>query len=125
MQSLFSTEHPEVFIQTHRWYGVPHSVTTMLGTNGPNLFVPSIYFQEPKTFPEGKYWNRIIAGNSDVEVQIGDKLYSRTVRLIEDLAEFVAALEALASKYDFWRNVQQNPDEAPTYVLFSLDDRVD
>ena len=97
----------------------------MLGTNGPNLFVPSIYFQEPKTFPEGKYWNRIIAGNSDVEVQIGDKLYSRTVRLIEDLAEFVAALEALASKYDFWRNVQQNPDEAPTYVLFSLDDRVD
>ena len=119
----FSNEHMEVFLQTHPWYGVPHSVTVVVGTNGDTLFIPSIYFQEPKRYPDGKYWNGIVDTNPDVEIKIGDQLFPRRIRLINDPAEFAVALEALASKYDSWRNIQTNPDEAPTYVLFALDER--
>ncbi len=119
----FVNEHPEVYLQTHPWYGVPHSVTVVMGTNGETLFMPSIYYQEPKTFPEGKYWNKIVDTNPEVEVKIGDQLFPRRIRLISDPAEFEVALEALASKYDGWRNIKDNPDEAPTYVLFALDAR--
>lgn len=119
----FSNEHPEIFIQTHPWYGVPHSVTVVVGTNGKQLFMPSIYYQEPKTFPEGKYWNGIVAKNPDVEVKMGDKVYPRTIRLITDESEFAVALEALASKYPTWRGIKEKPEQAPVYVLFSLDER--
>jgi hypothetical protein len=119
----FTNEHPEIYIQTHPWYGVPHSVTVVIATTGDRLFMPSIYFAEPKVFPDGKYWNKIVAANPDVEIKIGEQLFPRRIRLITDPAEFAVALEALASKYDSWRDIKDNPDEAPTYVLFSLDKR--
>ena len=119
----FTNEHPEVFLQTHPWYGVPHSVTVVLGTNGDSLYMPSIYFQEPKKYPDGKYWNQIVDTYPDVEIKIGDQVFPRTIRLISDPAEFEIALEALASKYYSWRNIKTNPDEAPAYVLFALDER--
>lgn len=119
----FSNDHLEVYIQTHPWYGVPHSVTTVLATQNGQIFVPSIYRQEPKTFPEGKYWNRIVSQDPNIEVKIGDKLYPRTVRLVTDEEEFELGLSALAAKYPYWQQNKDNPGEAPTFVIMSLDPR--
>jgi hypothetical protein len=121
----FSDDYPEVYIQTHPWYGVPHSVTTVLATANGQLFVPSIYRAEPMTFPDGKYWNRIVSKNPNIEVKIGDKLYPRTVRLITADAEFDLALSALASKYPYWQQNKEKPEQAPAFVLMSLDDRAE
>ena len=117
----FTNESQEVFIQTHPWYGVPHSVTTVLATADGKLYVPSIYREEPKRFPDGKYWNRIVAQYPKVEVKIGDKLYPRSVNLVTDEAEFQNGLNALATKYPFWRKVKASPEEAPTFVIMRLD----
>ena len=116
----FSNEYQEVFVQTHPWYGVPHSVTTVLATANGTLYVPSIYYEEPKRFPEGKHWNRIVADNPNVEVKIGEKLYPRTIRLVTDDAEFENGLNALAAKYPFWQKVKDSPEEAPTFVIMQL-----
>jgi hypothetical protein len=59
----FSNEQREVFLQTHPWYGIPFSITVVAATTGEKLFMPSIY-SEPAAFPEGKYWNRIVAKKS-------------------------------------------------------------
>jgi hypothetical protein len=119
----FANDQIEVHIQTHPWYGIPHSVTTVLATANGQLFVPSIYMQEPKSFPEGKYWNRIVSKDPNIEVKIGGKLYPRTVRLITDEEEFALGLSALAAKYPYWQNNKENPAAAPTFVIMSLDPR--
>jgi len=119
----FSNEFQEVIIQTHPWYGVPHSVTTVLATADGKLYVPSIYREEPKRFPDGKYWNRIVAKNPNVEVKIGDQLYPRMVSLVSDKAEFKRGLNALATKYPFWQMVKDSPEEAPTFVIMRLNEQ--
>ncbi|MBT3866888.1 MAG: hypothetical protein HOB98_15175 [Gammaproteobacteria bacterium] len=119
----FSNEFQEVFIQTHPWYGIPHSVTTVLATADGKLYVPSVYVKEPKRFPDGKYWNRIVAEYPNVEVKIGDQLYPRTVNLISDEAEFGRGLNALAAKYPFWQKVKGSPEEAPSFVILRLNKR--
>ncbi|MFT4676540.1 MAG: hypothetical protein ACI831_000531 [Candidatus Azotimanducaceae bacterium] len=121
----FSDDFPEVFIQTHPWYGVPHSVTVVLATANGKLFSPSIYYAEPKRFPDGKYWNRIVAKNPNIEVKIGDKLYPRSIHLVTDENEFEQGLEALANKYPFWRTVKDTPEETPTFVIMELRDRTE
>lgn len=119
----FANDYPEIFIQTHPWYQIPHSVTVVIAEADNKLYTPSLYMSEPKTFPEGKYWNRIVSRNPNVEVQIGDKLYPRKVRLVTDPEEFEKGLEALAKKYPFWRKNKDTPDEAPAFVIMSLDDQ--
>ncbi len=119
----FSEEYPEVYLQTHPWYGIPHSVTTVMAAVDDTLYIPSIYYAEPLTFPEGKYWNRVAAANPDVEVQIGDGLFPRTLTLVTDEAEHALALSALARKYPFWQKVKDQPDKGPTFVIVRLDYR--
>tara|TARA_R110002072_G_scaffold1780_10_gene14820 strand:+ start:43663 stop:44157 length:495 start_codon:yes stop_codon:yes gene_type:complete len=119
----FTENYQEVFLQTHPWYQVPHSVTVVLATAKGKLYVPSIYYAEPKQFPEGKYWNRIVAKNPNIEVKIGEKLYPRSIHRITDEKEFEQGLAALANKYPFWRKVKDIPAEAPTFVILRLDDR--
>lgn len=117
----FSDEHDEIFVQTHPWYGVPHSVTTVVAAADGVLYVPSIY-SEPAEFPGTKYWNSIIEDNPDVILKIGDKRYPRKAVPVTDEAEFERGLAALAEKYEFWRNIEANPDEAPPFVLIRMDD---
>lgn len=117
----FTNDHDEIFVQTHPWYGIPHSVTTVVGTTDGVLYVPSIY-SEPAEFPGSKYWNSIIEDNPDVILKIGDKRYPRKAIPVTDDAEFERGLDALAQKYEFWRNIQESPDEAPPFVLIRMDD---
>jgi len=107
----FIDDYPEVYVETHPWYGIPHSVTTVIARSGNRIFVPSIY-EVPAEFPGSKYWNRIIAGNPAVRIKIGDRLYEMEARPARDPDEFQTGLAALARKYDFWRQVRdgENPD---------------
>lgn len=117
----FSDEHDEIFVQTNPWYGIPHSVTTVVAAADGVLYVPSIY-SEPAEFPGTKYWNSIIEDNPDVILKIGDKRYPRKAVPVTDEAEFERGLAALAEKYEFWRNIKANPDEAPPFVLIRMDE---
>lgn len=118
----FSNEHQEVFLQTHPWYGIPHSVTVVMAAADSHIYVPSIYMEEPKTFPDGKYWNRIVSNNPNVEIKIGDKLYPRVISLVTEDADFERGLTAFAEKYPFWKQIKDNPDKAPTFVILRLDE---
>ena len=42
----FIADHPEIFVETRPWYGIPFSVTTVIGTRNGRLYVPSIYDEE-------------------------------------------------------------------------------
>jgi hypothetical protein len=107
----FVNDYPEVYVETRPWYGIPHSVTTVIASNGDKIFVPSIY-DAPAQFPGSKHWNRVIARNPAVRIKIGERLYAMEARPAGTADEFQEGLAALASKYDFWRRVRdgENPD---------------
>jgi len=102
----FVNDAPEVQIETHPWYGIPFSVTTVIAAAGNRVFVPSIY-DEPVEFPGTKYWNRVIAADPAVRLRVDGKLYHMIAYPAADDAEFAEGLAALAAKYDFWRDVSE------------------
>ena len=119
----FTDDALEVFLQTHPWYGVPHSVTTVLASANDTLYIPSIYFDPEAPFPEGKYWNRIVAENPEVLLKVGGKRYPLKISHITDEAEFEKGFLALAAKYPFWQEQYENEAERVTFHLFRLDPR--
>ncbi len=118
----FVADYPEIFVETHPWYGIPFSVTTVIGTRNGKLYVPSIYDGE-KAFPGNKYWNSVIADNPDVRLKIGDRLYEMRATWVRDLAEYREGALALADKYDSWARWVQDEDSAPTFVIIRMDPR--
>ena len=117
----FTNDYQEVFIETKPWYGIPFSVTVVMTTVNGKIYSPSIY-SEPAEFPGNKYWNKVIAANPKVRVQIGDHLYPRQARLVTDATEFETAFEALAVKYPFWRAAKDNHEKRPAFVLICMDE---
>jgi hypothetical protein len=115
-------DHPEVFIETRPWYGVPFSVTTVIGTRNGKLYVPSIYSEEA-AFPGTKYWNSVIADNPEVRLKMGGKLYEMRATPVQDLAEFREGAGALADKYDSWAGWLADESTAPPFVIIRLDPR--
>lgn len=118
----FIADYPEVFIETRPWYGVPFSVTTVLGTRNGKLYVPSIYSEEA-AFPGTKYWNSVIADNPNVRLKIGDKLYEMTATPVRDIDEFREGARSLADKYDSWAGWLEDETTAPPFVIIRLDPR--
>lgn len=116
----FSDEHPEIFLETKTWYGIPHSVTTVCAAVGDKLYVPTVYFQGGK-WPD-KFWNANVVADPRVRLQIGDEIYEREARVVEDPAEAQVALEALAAKYPFWREQLSKPEsERPDMAMVRMD----
>jgi hypothetical protein len=118
----FTEAHPEVWLETRPWYGIPHSVTTVVAAGDGVLYVPSIYSQ-PGPFPGTKYWNRIVAANPEVRLKVGDELYPMRIDPIMDPAEYGRAFAALASKYPFWEEALENPRKRPPMALLRLQPR--
>lgn len=118
----FIAEHEEVFVETHPWYGIPFSVTTVIGTRDGRLYVPSIYSEEA-AFPGTKYWNSVIAANPEVRLKIGERIFEMTATPVQDLAEFRQGAASLADKYDSWARWVADEDSAPHFVIIRMDPR--
>ncbi|MGD8416718.1 MAG: hypothetical protein PVH91_06640 [Pseudomonadales bacterium] len=118
----FVADYPEIFVETHPWYGIPFSVTTVIGIRNGKLYVPSIYSRE-LPFPGDKYWNSIIADNPDVRLKIGDRLYEMTATPVQDLEEYREGVRALADKYEGWARWLNDEDSAPPFAIIRMDPR--
>jgi hypothetical protein len=118
----FSDAFPEIYLQTPTWYLIPHSVTTVCAARGDKLYVPTIYFAGG-AWPD-KFWNSNVDADPRVRLQMGGKIYEREAVVIEDPAEVEVALEALAAKYPFWRELLSKPEsERPDMALLRMDPR--
>ncbi|MEM8767884.1 MAG: hypothetical protein AAGE43_10595 [Pseudomonadota bacterium] len=118
----FIADHPEIYVETRPWYGIPFSVTTVIGTRDGKLYVPSIYDEEA-AFPGSKYWNAVIEDNPEVRLKIGDKIYEMQATWVRDLEEYRQGAGALADKYDSWAGWLENEDKAPYFVIIRMDPR--
>jgi hypothetical protein len=119
----FSDAHPEIFVETRTWYGVPHSVTTVCASDGANLYVPSV-FVDGGSFPGAKFWTRNVARDPAVRVKIGERVFEREAVLVEDAAERERALSRFAAKYPFWSDLSGKPEgERPGFVILRMRER--
>jgi hypothetical protein len=118
----FANEYPEIFVETRTWYGIPHSVTTVVATTNGKLYVPSIY-DEAIEFPGTKFWNENIAADPDVRLKIGDKIYELRAHLVEDADEYRVGFRALAAKYPFWQQALEDETKRPPFVVIRMDPR--
>jgi hypothetical protein len=67
----------EVHLETSPWYGIPHSVTTILWRDGEFLYIPCANCP-------AKNWPGIVATDPDVRVKINGSLYALRMQKIED-----------------------------------------
>lgn len=119
----FTDGVPEIFVETRTWYGIPHSVTTVCAGRGDRLYVPSVYF-EGGEFPDARFWNRNVVRDPRVRLKIGDRIYERSAALVEDGAEWQAALGAFARKSSFWKDLAEQPEaERPRVFFLRMDPR--
>ena len=112
----------EVHVETHPWYGIPFSVTTVIAEDGGNPYLPSLYTAAME-FPGSKYWNKVVAADPRVRLRVNDSIYEMTIYPVTDPAEFYRAFAALGAKYPFWAQKLET-DEAPyKFALLRLQPR--
>jgi hypothetical protein len=118
----FSDQYQEIYLETQTSYMIPHSVTTVCAALGDKLYVPTLYYgggQWPNEF-----WNSNVDSNPLVRVEMGDQIYEREAIVLEDAAEVQLAIQALAAKYPFWRDLLSKPEsERPDMALLRMDPR--
>ena len=106
----------EVHVETHPWWGIPLSVTVVIGRDGEQLYSPSIY-AEPAEFPGTKFWNSIIQDNPEVRLRVGERIYNMRLEPVQDAQEFDRGFAALASKYPFWQKAVEDPSQRPPMAI--------
>jgi len=115
----FTDAAPEVHLETYPWFGIPFSVTTVIASDGPVAYVPSIYASQT-TFPGTKYWNKVVQADPRVRLRVNGKLYETQITPITDPAEFDRAFLTLASKYPFWQTALEDREKRPHMALLRL-----
>ena len=119
----FANDEREIFVETRTWYGIPHSVTTVVVAHNGTLYVPSVYF-EGGEFPDARFWNRNVVRDPRVRLKIGDRIYERQAVLVEDAAEWNEVLAAFASRIPFWQDIANKPEaERPKIIFLRMDPR--
>jgi hypothetical protein len=94
----FTDQVQNIKIQTNAWYLLPHSVTIDCVSYKGQLYLFSFY-AAGLTYPHGRSWNENVARDPHVRIKIEDKLYDRTLALVNDPAEQEAVHEATFRKY--------------------------
>jgi hypothetical protein len=94
----FTDKYQTIFVQTHSWYGLPHSVTVACMAYGGRLYVGSSYHPGVE-FPRDRLWNKNVMRDARVRLKIGTQIYERTLRRVTDATEKDAVLAANARKY--------------------------
>lgn len=97
----FTDDHEEIFVQTNTVYGIPHSVTTYSTDYDDEYYLFSAYYGGGN-FPDDRGWNRNVMRDPNVRIKIGEGLYDRSLRYIEDEALRGAVHRELEAKYPNW-----------------------
>ena len=90
----YTNQIPEIKIQTQTPYLLPHSVTIWCAVYNGNLYVTSY---------RGREWVENIIRDPRVRLKIADKVFDRTLSVVDDPAEKAAVLEAKGKKYPQWK----------------------
>ena len=118
----FSDEFQEIYLETRTWYLVPHSVTTVCARVGGKLYIPSLYYAGGE-WPN-KFWNSNVESDPRIRLGMGGKIYAGEAHAVTDPAESRAAIQALAAKYPFWRELVSKPEsERPDMAMVRVDSR--
>ena len=90
----FTDNIPQIKIQTQTPFLLPHSVIIWCAVYNGNLYVTSY---------RGRQWVENIVRDPHVRLKIGDKVFDRTLSIVDDPAEKGAVLQAKGRKYPQWK----------------------
>jgi ribosomal protein S19 len=90
----FTDNIPQIKIQTQTPFLLPHSVTIWCAVYNGNLYVTSY---------RGREWVENIIRDPHVRLKIADKVFDRTLSLVDDPGEKAGVLQAKGKKYPQWK----------------------
>ena len=90
----FTDQIPQIKIQTQTPFLLPHSVIIWCAVYNRNLYVTSY---------RGRQWVENIVRDPHVRLKIADKVFDRTLSMVDDPAEKAAVLQAKGRKYPQWK----------------------
>ncbi len=90
----FTDQIPQIKIQTQTPFLLPHSVIIWCAVYNGNLYVTSY---------RGRQWVENIVRDPHVRVKIADKVYDRSLSMVDDPVEKAAVLQAKGRKYPQWK----------------------
>ncbi len=90
----FTDNIQQIKIQTQTPFLLPHSVIIWCAVYNGNLYVTSY---------RGRQWVENIVRDPHVRLKIADKVFDRTLSIVEDPAEKAAVLQAKGRKYPHWK----------------------
>ena len=102
----FTNQFGEIFVQTNTKYGIPHSVTVWCAEYDGDFYLFSSYRGGGK-FPDKRVWNQNVMRDPRVRLKIGDRLFDRTLRYIDDESIRTPVYQAFVEKYPDWRSPGQ------------------
>ena len=102
----FTNQFGEIFVQTNTAYGIPHSVTAWCAVYDGDFYLFSSY-RGGGNFPDKRAWNRNVLRDPRVRLKIGDRLFDRTLRHIDNESVRAPVYQAFFDKYPDWRSPGQ------------------
>jgi hypothetical protein len=90
----FTDQIPQIKIQTESPFLLPHSVTIWCAVYNGNLYVTSY---------RGRQWVENIIRDPHVRLKIEDKVFDRSLSIVNDPIEKAAVLQAKGRKYPQWK----------------------
>lgn len=90
----FTDNIPQIKIQTQTRFLLPHSVTIWCAVYNGNLYVTSY---------RGRQWVENIIRDPHVRLKIADKVFDRTLSMVNDPVEKAGVLQAKGKKYPQWK----------------------
>jgi hypothetical protein len=90
----FTDQIPQIKIQTQTPFLLPHSVIIWCAVYNGNLYVTSY---------RGRQWVENIVRDPHVRLKIADRVFDRTLSIVDDPAEKAAVLQAKGRKYPQWK----------------------
>lgn len=102
----FTNQFAEIFLQTNTTYGIPHSVTVWCAVSDGDFYLFSSY-RGGGNFPDKRAWNQNVLRDPRVRLKIGDRLFDRALRHIDDESTRAPVYQAFLEKYPDWRSPGQ------------------
>ena len=90
----FTDQIQQIKIQTQTPFLLPHSVIIWCAVYNGNLYVTSY---------RGRQWVENIVRDPHVRLKIADKVFDRTLSMVDDPVEKTAVLQAKGRKYPQWK----------------------